>query len=56
METADLQLKPEEIQALEEQYLFATYKRSALFCSHGSGPYVYDLSASATWISGRNFW
>jgi len=44
METADLQLKPEEIQALEEQYLFATYKRSALFCSHGSGPYVYDLS------------
>jgi len=44
METADMQLKPEEIQALEEQYLFATYKRSALFCSHGSGPYVYDLS------------
>ncbi|MDM7995683.1 MAG: aspartate aminotransferase family protein [Acidobacteriota bacterium] len=39
-----MQLKPEEIQALEEQYLFATYKRSALFCSHGSGPYVYDLS------------
>ncbi len=44
MEITDMQLKPEEIQALEEQYLFATYKRSALFCSHGSGPYVYDLS------------
>ena len=44
METADIQLKPEEIQALEEKYLFATYKRSALFCSHGSGVYVYDLS------------
>jgi len=37
-------LKPEEIQALEEQYLFATYKRSDLFCSHGSGVYVYDLA------------
>ena len=24
METADMQLKPEEIQALEEKYLFAT--------------------------------
>ena len=44
METADIQLKPEEIQALEEKYLFATYKRSALFCSHGSGVYLYDLS------------
>lgn len=44
METADIQLKPEEIQALEEKYLFATYKRAALFCSHGSGAYVYDLS------------
>lgn len=44
METADMQLKPEEIQALEEKYLFATYKRSALYCSHGSGPYLYDLS------------
>jgi acetylornithine/N-succinyldiaminopimelate aminotransferase len=38
------QLKPEEIQALEERYLFATYKRSELFCSHGSGVYIYDLS------------
>jgi acetylornithine/N-succinyldiaminopimelate aminotransferase len=38
------QLSPEEIQALEEEYLFATYKRAELFCSHGSGVYVYDLS------------
>jgi acetylornithine/N-succinyldiaminopimelate aminotransferase len=45
MGTADpFQLKPEAIQALEEKYLFATYKRSELFCSHGSGVYVYDLS------------
>jgi acetylornithine/N-succinyldiaminopimelate aminotransferase len=45
METNDaVQLKPEEIQALEEKYLFATYKRSELFCSHGSGVYVYDLA------------
>ncbi len=38
------QLKPEEIQTLEEKYLFATYKRSDLFCSHGSGVYLYDLA------------
>jgi len=45
METTDAaQLKPEEIQALEEKYLFATYKRSELFCSRGSGVYVYDLA------------
>jgi len=45
METADaIQLKPEEIQAFEEQYLFATYKRSNLFCSHGSGASLYDLA------------
>jgi acetylornithine aminotransferase/acetylornithine/N-succinyldiaminopimelate aminotransferase len=45
METTDAaQLSPEEIQALEEKYLFATYKRSELFCSHGSGVYVYDLA------------
>ncbi len=44
METIDAaKLKPEEIVALEEKYLFATYKRSELFCSHGSGVYVYDL-------------
>ncbi|MEJ2244991.1 MAG: aspartate aminotransferase family protein [Acidobacteriota bacterium] len=39
-----IELKPEDIQALEEKYLFATYKRSALYCSHGSGVYVYDMS------------
>jgi acetylornithine/N-succinyldiaminopimelate aminotransferase len=45
METTDaVQLKPEEIQALEEKYLFSTYKRSKLFCSHGSGAYIYDLA------------
>jgi acetylornithine aminotransferase/acetylornithine/N-succinyldiaminopimelate aminotransferase len=45
METTDAaQLSPEEIQALEEKYLFATYKRSELFCLRGSGVYVYDLA------------
>ncbi len=44
MVPADYQLAPEEIQSLEEKYLFPTYKRSALFCSHGSGVYLYDLS------------
>jgi acetylornithine/N-succinyldiaminopimelate aminotransferase len=44
METDAIQLKPEEIQELEEKYLFATYKRSPLFCSHGSGAYLYDLA------------
>jgi acetylornithine/N-succinyldiaminopimelate aminotransferase len=45
METTDAaQLKPEEIQALEDKYLFATYKRSELFCARGSGVYVYDLA------------
>lgn len=44
METKDAALPtPEEIRALEEKYLFATYKRSELYCSHGSGAYVYDL-------------
>jgi acetylornithine/N-succinyldiaminopimelate aminotransferase len=43
METIDT-LKPEEIQALENQYLFPTYKRSELYCAHGSGVYVYDLA------------
>jgi acetylornithine/N-succinyldiaminopimelate aminotransferase len=44
METKDaVQLKPAEIQALEEQYLFSTYKRVELFCSHGAGAYIYDL-------------
>jgi acetylornithine/N-succinyldiaminopimelate aminotransferase len=45
MQTTDaIQLKQEEIVALEAQYLFATYKRSDLFCSHGSGVYLYDLA------------
>jgi acetylornithine/N-succinyldiaminopimelate aminotransferase len=45
METTDAyQLKPEEIQALEEQYLFPTYARFQLFCARGSGVYVYDLA------------
>jgi len=44
MEIKDaVQLKPAEIQALEEKYLFSTYKRSNLFCSHGEGSYLYDL-------------
>jgi len=38
-----LDLKPTEIQSLEEKYLFSTYKRYDLFCSYGSGVYVYDL-------------
>ncbi len=38
------QLNPEQIQAMEEEYLFPTYKRAELFCSHGSGVYVYDLA------------
>jgi acetylornithine/N-succinyldiaminopimelate aminotransferase len=45
METTDaVQLKPEDIEALEAQYLFPTYKRYDLFYSHGSGVYVYDLN------------
>ncbi|HSW38225.1 MAG TPA: aminotransferase class III-fold pyridoxal phosphate-dependent enzyme, partial [Acidobacteriota bacterium] len=36
-------LAPDAIRALEEEFLFHTYKRSDLFCSHGSGVYVYDL-------------
>lgn len=37
------ELKPEDIPTLEEKYLFATYKRSDLFCSHGSGVHLYDM-------------
>ncbi|MEJ2110945.1 MAG: aspartate aminotransferase family protein [Acidobacteriota bacterium] len=29
---------------IEEEYLFSTYKRAELYCSHGSGVYIYDLS------------
>jgi acetylornithine/N-succinyldiaminopimelate aminotransferase len=39
-----MELKAEEIQALEEKYLFPTYKRAELFCSHGAGVHVYDLA------------
>ena len=39
-----VELKPEEIHALEDKYLFSTYKRADLYCSHGDGVYVYDLS------------
>ncbi len=42
--TDPAQLKLEEIRALEEKYLFSTYKRSELFCERGSGVYVYDLA------------
>jgi len=45
METSDVsRLKPEEIMALEEKYLFSTYKRAELFCDRGPGVYVYDLA------------
>jgi acetylornithine/N-succinyldiaminopimelate aminotransferase len=37
------QMKREDIQMLEEKYLFPTYKRSELFYSHGSGVHVYDI-------------
>ncbi len=43
IEDAYLKLGPEDILALEEQYLFPTYKRYDLFISRGSGAYVYDL-------------
>ncbi len=33
----------EAIHALEEEYLFPTYKRYDLYISHGDGCYVYDL-------------
>jgi acetylornithine/N-succinyldiaminopimelate aminotransferase len=38
-----LKVTPAEIKALEEKYLFSTYKRYDLVLSHGSGAYVYDL-------------
>jgi acetylornithine aminotransferase/acetylornithine/N-succinyldiaminopimelate aminotransferase len=38
-----LNLRPAEIAALEEDYLFSTYKRYDLYVSHGSGAYLYDL-------------
>jgi acetylornithine/N-succinyldiaminopimelate aminotransferase len=44
IEDAYLKLGPESILALEEEYLFPTYKRYDLYISHGSGAYVYDLN------------
>jgi acetylornithine/succinyldiaminopimelate/putrescine aminotransferase len=42
--TEQLELTPSDIQALKEKHLFPTYKRADLFCSHGSGIYVFDLA------------
>jgi acetylornithine aminotransferase/acetylornithine/N-succinyldiaminopimelate aminotransferase len=38
-----LKINADEIRALEEEYLFPTYKRYNLCVSHGSGAYLYDL-------------
>jgi acetylornithine/N-succinyldiaminopimelate aminotransferase len=38
-----LEISEAEIKALEEKYLFPTYKRYDLVLSHGQGPYVYDF-------------
>lgn len=38
-----LHIEPDQIRALETEYLFPTYKRSDLFVSHGVGAEVYDL-------------
>jgi acetylornithine/N-succinyldiaminopimelate aminotransferase len=44
METKSaVQLNTADIQAMEEQYLFSTYKRGDLFCSHGDGVCIYDF-------------
>jgi acetylornithine aminotransferase/acetylornithine/N-succinyldiaminopimelate aminotransferase len=40
----DFNLTPEEIRALEETWLFPTYKRSNLYCAQGDGAYVRDLA------------
>jgi len=40
---ASLGIEPAEICALEEQYLFKTYKRYNVFFSHGQGAYLYDI-------------
>ena len=40
----DGNLTPEEIRALEETWLFPTYKRSNLYCAEGDGAYVRDLA------------
>jgi acetylornithine/N-succinyldiaminopimelate aminotransferase len=48
METIDngdayLGIQASEIRALEEKYLFPTYKRQNVFFSHGKGAYLYDI-------------
>jgi acetylornithine/N-succinyldiaminopimelate aminotransferase len=48
METIDngdayLGIQASEIRALEEKYLFTTYKRQNVFFSHGKGAYLYDI-------------
>jgi predicted acetylornithine/succinylornithine family transaminase len=40
---AYLEIQPSEIRALEENYLFATYKRYNVIFSHGQGAYLYDI-------------
>ena len=40
---AYLEIQPSEIRALEESYLFATYKRYNVVFSHGQGAYLYDI-------------
>jgi acetylornithine aminotransferase/acetylornithine/N-succinyldiaminopimelate aminotransferase len=37
-------LNQQDIAKLEEECLFPTYKRAKLFCSHGDGAYVFDMS------------
>jgi acetylornithine/N-succinyldiaminopimelate aminotransferase len=37
------ELNASQIEELEAKYLFYTYKRANLFCSHGLGAYVFDL-------------
>jgi acetylornithine/N-succinyldiaminopimelate aminotransferase len=39
-----MRLQPDQIRALEDQYLFPTYRRSDLFVSHGLGAAVFDLN------------
>jgi acetylornithine/N-succinyldiaminopimelate aminotransferase len=40
---AYLEIKPSDIRALEDRYLFTTYKRYNVFFSHGQGAYLYDI-------------
>jgi acetylornithine/N-succinyldiaminopimelate aminotransferase len=40
---AYLGIQASEIRALEERYLFSTYKRYNVYFSHGQGAYLYDI-------------